>query len=263
MRPAFAAAGMELIEIDWRAPLDDFDGIALVLLGSAWDYQDHPAEFLARLEALEARGLIVCNSPEIVRWNTDKRYLQALAKAGARTIPTVWHDAAGRAEIIAAMDEFGAERVVAKRQIGAGGLGQHSFSRGALPDQDWQLGHPAIIQPFIPAIIEEGEHSLIFIAGTFSHGVTKRAAAGEYRIQSMFGGTEADFAASDSDIDQAAAILAAIPLPTPLYARIDMVRLPDGQLAVMEAEMIEPYLYPQQGPDLGEKLAKAVCTLLG
>tara|TARA_Y100001001_G_scaffold155896_1_gene172159 strand:+ start:793 stop:930 length:138 start_codon:yes stop_codon:yes gene_type:complete len=41
-----------------------------------------------------------------------------------------------------------------------------------------------------------------------------------------------------------------------------MVRLASGELAVMEAEMIEPYLYPEQGPQLGEKMAKAILTRL-
>lgn len=84
LRPAFAARGLELIEIDWRAPLDAFDGMALALIGTPWDYQDHPAEFLARLEALEAGGVRVANPPEVVRWNYDKRYLRELAEHGAR-----------------------------------------------------------------------------------------------------------------------------------------------------------------------------------
>jgi hypothetical protein len=49
----------------------------------------------------------------------------------------------------------------------------------------------------------------------------------------------------------------------PLYARIDMVRLADGRLAVMEAELIEPYLYPLQGPEFGAMLADAVLRLGG
>ena len=53
-------------------------------------------------------------------------------------------------------------------------------------------------------------------------------------------------------------MIAALPFSDALYARIDMARLPSGALAVMEAELIEPYLYPEQGPDLGERLAEAV-----
>ena len=258
LRPAFAARGLELIEIDWRAPLDAFDGMALALIGTPWDYQDHPAEFLARLEALEAGGVRVANPPEVVRWNYDKRYLRELAEHGAPTVPTLWLDDPGRQDVLAALDRFAADSVVVKRQIGAGALGQHRFGRDDLPPEGWRMGHPAMIQPFLPAIVSEGEVSLIFIDGRFSHALRKRAAEGDYRIQSLFGGREEDFAPSPAELARAEAVLAALPFPAPLYARIDMVRLPSGELAVMEAELIEPYLYPEEGPGFGAMLAKGM-----
>ena len=263
LRPAFEAAGMELVEIDWRAPLGEFDRIALVLLGTAWDYQDHPAEFLARLEELAAHGIAVCNPPEVVRWNVDKSYLRELAEIGVATVPTLWSDDPGRTDIAAALESFGTDRVVVKRQVGAGGLGQLSFDRGALPDANWRFGRPAMIQPFLPAILDEGEVGFVFIDGAFSHGVRKRAGKGEYRIQSLFGGTEEDYGPEQHDLAHAQAVVTALPFPAPLYCRIDMVRLPSGELAVMEAEMIEPYLYPEQGPELGERLTVAVLERLG
>ncbi|MFN5820676.1 MAG: hypothetical protein ACK44Y_09640 [Novosphingobium sp.] len=42
-----------------------------------------------------------------------------------------------------------------------------------------------------------------------------------------------------------------------------MVRLQDGRLAVSEAELIEPYLYPEQGPNLGPLLAAGMARRLG
>lgn len=262
LRPAFAGRDMELVEIDWRAPIAEFDGMALALIGTPWDYQDHPAEFLAKLEALEARGVPVANPPEVVRWNCDKRYLKDLAGRGAPTVPTLWQVDPGRAEVLAAMAHFGVESVVVKRQIGAGALGQHRFSHADPPAEDWRMGHAAMIQPFLPSIVEEGEFSLIFVAGTFSHALRKRAANGDYRIQSLFGGREEARSPSSAELAQAEAVLAALPFPAPLYARVDMVRLPGGDLAVMEAELIEPYLYPDHAPELGERLAEAVAVSL-
>ena len=258
LRPAFEAAGMELVEIDWRAPLEAFDGLALVLLGTAWDYQDSPVEFLAKLEALAAREIAVCNPPDMVRWNLDKRYLRELAERGATTVPTLWHEDADRAEIVAAMDAFGTDRVVVKRQVGAGGLGQESFTRDTLPAECWRFGHAAMIQPFLPSVTEEGEFTFLFVDGAFSHGVRKRPAAGDYRIQSLYGGTEEIYAPSPADLMRAEAVLAALPFDDWLYARIDMIGLTDGQLAVMEAELIEPYLYPEQGPELGALMVAGI-----
>lgn len=228
------------------------------MLGTAWDYQDHEVEFAEKLDALASSGITMCNPPEVVRWNAEKSYLHKLEASGATIVPTLWHEDVGRPEVEAAMAHFGTDRVVVKRQVGAGGLGQHSFSRDALPDTDWRMGRPAMIQPFLSSVIEEGEFTFVFVDGDFSHGVRKRPAKGEYRIQSLFGGTEEDYSPEPDDLAKAEAVVAALPFPDPLYTRIDMIRLPDGELAVMEAEMIEPYLYPEQGPDLGKRLARAI-----
>jgi len=234
----------------------------MVLLGTAWNYQDYPEAFLARLQALAAKGIAVCNPPEVVRWNADKRYLRELAERGATTVPTLWLDNAGPTDVRTAMEDFGTDRVVVKRQVGAGGLGQHSFTRDALPDPGWTMGRPCMIQPFLPSVVAEGEYTFVFIDGAFSHGVLKRAGAGDYRIQSLYGGYERDYTPEPQDLARAEAILAAVPFDDLLYARIDMVRLPAGELAVMEAELIEPYLYPEQGPDLGHRLAAAIVARL-
>lgn len=198
----------------------------------------------------------------MVRWNADKRYLRELAGRGATTVPTLWLDDAGLDDVLAAMAEFATDRVVVKRQVGAGGLGQHSFTRDALPDPGWTMGRPCMIQPFLPSVVAEGEYTFVFIDGAFSHGVLKRAGAGDYRIQSLYGGFERDYAPDPQDRARAEAILAALPFDDLLYARIDMVRLPAGELAVMEAELIEPYLYPEQGPDFGRRLAAAIVARL-
>ena len=246
------------MEIDWRAPLETFDGLSLVLLGTAWDYQDHLPEFLAKLETLSEAGIAVCNPPEVVRWNGDKRYLQALADRGVPTIPTLWLDDADRDEINTAFDAFETDRVIVKRQVGAGGLGQHSFTREAPPEPGWRMGHPCMIQPFLPSVVEEGEYTFVFIDGVFSHGVLKRAAEGDYRIQSLYGGREEEYTPAAADLARAQEVVSALPFSDLLYCRIDMARLPSGELAVMEAEAIEPYLYPEQGPCIGMRLAKAI-----
>jgi glutathione synthase/RimK-type ligase-like ATP-grasp enzyme len=262
LRPAFAAAGLELTEIDWRAPIEAFDGIALVMLGTAWDYQDHPEDFIARLDALAARGIIVCNPPDAVRWNADKRYLRELEARGAVTVPTLWQEDCDHAGVVAAMDHFDTNRVVVKRQIGAGGLGQHRFTRESLPAAEWRMGRACMVQPFLPGVVEEGEYTLVFVEGDFSHGVLKRAAEGEYRIQSLYGGYECTYEPDPANLAAAQIVVDALPFDDLLYARIDMVRLASGELAVMEAELIEPYLYPQQGPDLGKRLARAIVARL-
>lgn len=258
------AGRAEVLEFDWRGPIEPIAECRLALLGTAWDYTDHPAEFLARLEALEAAGVEVCNPPQVVRWNADKHYLEDLAARGAPAIPTLWHADPGEADIAAAFDHFGCDRLVVKRRVGAGAVGQFSFTRGDAALSGWQMRTAAMIQPFLPAIQNEGELSLIFLGGQFSHALWKRAVAGDYRIQSLYGGTEHAVRPEAADLARAEAVMAMLPFEQPpLYARIDMVRGLDGQLALIEAELIEPYLYPRQDAGFGTRFAEAVLARLG
>lgn len=248
----------EVQDIDWRAPLEELTGFDLAYLGTPWDYTEAKDEFIARLEALETAGVIVCNKVEVIRWNADKLYLKELAERGAPSIPTLWPDNPGCAEVLAAMDHFGCDKVVVKRRVGAGAVGQHCFSRDDLPPADWRLGQAGMIQPFLPSIQSEGELSFIFVGGELSHALIKRPSAGDYRIQSLYGGREEALDPAPADRAAAEAVMAMLPFAeAPLYARVDMVRMANGELAVIEAELIEPYLYPEQGPDLGKKFADA------
>ncbi len=249
----------ELTDIDWRAPLDVLAGFDLAYLGTPWDYTEAKDEFLARLDALEAAGVVVANPAEVIRWNADKLYLRELETRGCPSIATLWPEAPGPADIHAAFDHFGCDRVVVKRRVGAGAIGQDSFHRSDAAIDAWQMDQPAMIQPFLPAIQSEGELSFIFIGGALSHALIKRAAAGDYRIQSLYGGSEVPLDPAPADREAAEAVMAMLPFSEPpAYARIDMVRLEDGMLAVIEAELIEPYLYPEQGPEFGRKLADAL-----
>lgn len=261
IRPELEARGHALVEIDWRSPVEAFAGLPLVLVGSPWDYQDSEPHFLAQLDALEAAGHVVYNSAATVRWNARKTYLRDLATSGAATIPTLWVDAPTASDIAAAMDQFGTDTVVAKRQVGAGAEGQSIHHRGSL-EPGWRMDHPAMLQPFLPQIQQDGEYSFLFVDGAFSHALRKRPVAGDYRVQSIYGGTNEVLEPSSTDLAAAQAVVAAVPQGTPLYARIDMVRGDDGTLLLMEAEMIEPYLYPEQGPQLGALLAEAIARRL-
>jgi len=246
-------------DIDWRAPLDQLAQFDLAILGTPWDYTEAKDEFLARLGELEAAGVTVCNPLEVVRWNADKLYLKELAERGAVTIPTLWPERATPADVRAAFDHFGTDRVVVKRRVGAGAIGQDSFTRDNPPPADWSLDQAAMIQPFLPAIQTEGEQSFIFIDGALSHALLKQATGGDYRIQTLYGGFETPLDPAPADRAAAEAVFALLPFDQPpLYARIDMVRLEDGRLAVIEAELIEPYLYPEQGPNLGSMLADGI-----
>lgn len=261
IQPAFETRGWALRVIDWEAALKAFEGVDLIMVGSSWNYWDKVEAFLAKLETLESAGAKVCNSPQVVRWNIRKTYLSELAERGASTIPTLWLDRMNAEDARAAMDKFGCDTLVVKRQIGGGAEGQEMLGRGQVTS-DWRFTHKAMVQPFLPSIAKTGELSFLFFGGTYSHCVRKLPRAGDYRIQSLYGGTEVTYEPSADEKAQASAIIDALPFDAPLYARIDMLEGEDGRLLVMEAELIEPYLYPEQGPRMGETLAAAIAREL-
>ena len=46
-----------------------------------------------------------------------------------------------------------------------------------------------MVQKFMDSIVTEGEWSLIFFGGEFSHAVLKTPSSGDFRVQNDFGGT--------------------------------------------------------------------------
>jgi hypothetical protein len=258
LRGPFEARGFRVEDVAWDDAKADWAGYAAVIIGTTWDYWDRLDEFLAALERIEGQTRLF-NGSALVRWNARKTYLRELETKGAKLIPTLWLDVADEAAARSAFDTLGADDLVFKRQVGAGAKDQHRLKRGEpIPE----MRHPMMVQPFLKMIQEEGELSFIFIDGEFCHALIKRAQPGDYRIQSTYGGREEKITPSTDDLAAARAIIGTLD-EAPLYGRVDMLRGPDGGLLLMELEVIEPYLYPIEGPELGERMAAGVARRLG
>ncbi|MCR9268952.1 MAG: hypothetical protein NXH72_03085 [Hyphomonadaceae bacterium] len=257
LRGPFAAQSMQIEDVDWADDTQDWSRFAAVIIGTTWDYWDHADHFLKTLEQIEFVTPLF-NSARLVKWNSDKRYLREFESTDVRLIPTLWIDRVDQAAFENAFAELSSEDLVFKRQVGAGADGQYRLSaEDKLPD----MPHPMMVQPFLSMIQDEGELSFIFIDGEFSHALLKQAKAGDYRIQSTYGGFETPVTPSREDLAEARNVLTHLE-EVPLYARVDMLRGEDGGLRLMELELIEPYLYPLEGPDLGPLMAAAVAKRL-
>ena len=256
LRRGFAPHGLTLTPVRWIDPID-WTRFGAVLVNSAWDYQDRHEDFLATLDRIAALGVPVFNDPGAVRWNIRKTYLRELEARGVPVIPTLWPEAPTRDDIVHAMSAFGIEDVVLKRQVGGGARAQVRYTRANMPEAGSIMDRPGMIQPFIASIATEGEYSFLFVEGEFSHALVKRAKSGDYRIQEAYGGTSQAIDPTPADRAAAQAVLAALATP-PLYARVDMVRGQAGELLLMELEVIEPFLFPKDGPHIGEMLGAAL-----
>src|SRR5260370_3567039 len=104
-----------------------------------------------------------------------------------------------------------------------------------------RVNGPAMVQEFIPEILVHGEWSLIFISGEFSLAALKLPTAGDFRVQSQFGGTANVGEPCAQMIDIATKIVDAL-AERPLYARVDGIEDERGFI-LMEVELIEPELF--------------------
>jgi len=257
LHAACASRGTDLIETVWDEPDIESRGFQGFIVGTVWDYVKRPEEFIAALRRIEASSP-VWNPVETIVWNTQKRYLIDLERAGARLVPTLWHARADEPTIRAAFEELGCERIVVKPEVGAGAWRQVLIERGQpLPHSDQLPPDRTMIQPFIESIETEGEYSLLFFGREFSHAVQKLPKAGEYRIQAVYGGTDREHTPSAAELEAAQRVIDAVPEDL-LYARVDMVRASDSGLMLMELELIEPYLYPVKGDDFAGRFAGAL-----
>jgi len=114
-----------------------------------------------------------------------------------------------------------------------------------------------MLQPFMPAITAEGELSLLFFDGVFSHAVAKMAREGDFRVQFQHGGRYQAIQPGADALKAATRVLEAAARPL-TYARIDLLRAADGALQLMELEAIEPDLYLEHAPDGGAAFARAM-----
>lgn len=241
----------------WSEPDLSAEIYDVVVIGTPWDYAHHLDHFLQVINRLAGQARLF-NSPDVIRWNADKTYLVELGAAGVPTVPTLWMNDIDESDVRTAHQAFGGSGVVVKRVVGAGAKGQVMW-KGKGPVPTPSAGR-VMVQPFLPSAQTEGELSLIYFDGLFSHAAQKRPRAGDYRVQSLYGGTDTVYEPDVEALAVAERALAAVPWDL-LYARVDLMRH-EGRLCLMELEVIEPYLYAVQGPGMGGRFFDALERLV-
>lgn len=237
------------------AELDD----AIVCLRSTWDYHTRSDEFRLWISGLRACDVTVVNPAETVLWNMDKGYLGWLEARGIAVPATRWIAPGAAIELPALLAASGWERAVLKPRVSATAYGTHLVTATTVLDADEQRAlsrNGALLQAFVPEIQSAGETSLMFIDGRFSHAVSKRPSAGDFRVQHEFGGTVGATDASRSLRAFGAQVLDTVPVPW-TYARVDVVATARGAV-LMELELIEPDLFLTFGNDGARRLGDAL-----
>lgn len=262
---ALAARGVAHAVVDWDDSSAEWDGFAMAVVRSPWDYPRRHGEFLAWAERVAALTTLV-NPPAVLRWSADKRYMADLAAAGVATVPTSF---AAPGEAMRWPD---AAEVVVKPAVSAGSLGaaRHAASaRGAAAAHVARLheeGRVAMAQPYLAGVEgERGETALVFVEGAFSHALRKgpMLMPGLRLVGGLY--VEEDIRAAEptqAELAVGRAAVAAIPGGAPLYARVDLVPGDDGRPLVLELELVEPSLFLAHAPGAADRVAAAIAARL-
>lgn len=260
---ALAEIGVEAVVAPWDSP-EDWAAYPLVVVRTPWDYFRRLPEFLAWAKHTSQLTAFV-NPVSVIEWNSHKAYLRELAGKGIPTVPTLWLDR-GVADGATRLAATGWGEVVVKPAVSIGAIGALK-THAADPACQAHLAAlmaegDVLVQPFIESVAAQGEVSLIYFGGAFSHAIRKQPAAGDYRVQDMYGGTNHPYQPAADEVELATLALSATPAPT-TYARVDMVRLQGGRPAVMELELIEPELFLGVAPEAPARFAEVLLCCAG
>ena len=270
---ALATRGVRAVPAVWDDARIDWKKFDAVVIRSCWDYHLRHDEFFRWIDRVTSLGLPMWNAPGTLRWNSRKTYLHDLAIGGVRTVPTLWLEGAGARQRVSSLAEIldatGWDDVVVKPIISASA---HETWRVSIDEarRDASLHDERLhaltaqqgvmVQPFVTEIESEGEWSLLFFGGVFSHAVIKRATAGDFRVTREFGGTHETVTPTPRVLDQAERALRAAPGES-LYARVDGAVI-GGDLVVTELELLEPSLFLDADPAAPERFAAAIVRIL-
>jgi glutathione synthase/RimK-type ligase-like ATP-grasp enzyme len=253
--------------VAWR----EYDG---VVVRSCWDYHLRYDDFFEWVDRVAGAGVPIWNSPTVLRWSSRKTYLHDLEIGGVRTVPTVWllpdNSRAKTASLATILTDTGWERAVVKPIISASAHETWSVTIDEVREDAaaWDarlralIARPGVmVQPFVREVESDGEWSLQFFGGAFSHAVRKYAAFGDFRVTREWGGRHERETPPPNVIRQAERALRAAPGES-VYARVDGVLAGDA-LMVTELELLEPSLFLDADPAAPMRFAQAIAHVLG
>ncbi len=243
---ALEKRGANAIPVLWDSPDIDWRAFDCVVVRSCWDYHRRLPEFLDWLDGL---AVMTINYPKLIKWNADKRYLRELNSFGVIIPDTVWNEIGEQQDVRRLCEERGWSAAVVMPLVSASAYGTECLTNGI-------VSGPIMIQEYLGSIENEGEWSLLYFAGQYSHAVRKRPRAGDFRVQMVFGGTVEPSEPNAAIVAFAEKAISLLPY-APVIARVDILESSKG-CVLMEIEVIEPELFLTDVPGSADRAASAI-----
>lgn len=260
--------GLTIQPAIWNDPTVAWENFDAVVIRSCWDYHHHPEAFLAWIAALESASIPLWNPPAVVRWNSNKRYLLDLPTWNIPTVPTLYVSPHENIKLTPLIAMQGWSDVIVKPAISASAFNTWRINSATDPANEARFAAQhaqaaTLVQPYMPEI-EAGEWSLVYFNGSYSHAALKRPQAGDFRVQGAFGGKSLPHPPPDSLIQQGATIIEQVQSQLEeefLYIRVDGI-VREGELVIMELELIEPGLFIGYEEKAAARFAQAILQRL-
>ncbi|NTD99788.1 hypothetical protein G6M26_28210 [Agrobacterium tumefaciens] len=259
------AKGLNIKLVIWNDPMVNWENYQLAILKSPWDYFDLIDNFHTWLNYLEEKGVKLLNPVDIIRWNTDKRYLKEIESAGLHITPCAFVNKDAKINLNDFFHIFNTERLIVKPCVSGGAKNTFSVTVENVEEINKKLHHLIqkenfIVQPFLKEIIENGEWSFIFFNGIYSHSLIKKAKDGDFRVQPAHGGSVHPQNPNQEMIATASKYVKLF-AKNCLYARVDGTFV-NNQFLLMELELVEPFLFLNTDPQNYERYYKALKELI-
>ncbi len=248
-------------EVSWRNERVGWNDYNAVIVRSTWDYQNDYEIFLKVLEKINNSSAHLENELEIIKWNMNKKYLYDLESKGVRIVDTIWEKKFNPEIAYEYFERLNSEEIIIKPNISANADNTFRLSKENLNGHLHEIEkifaqRDFMVQPFMQNIINEGEYSLFYFDGEFSHAVLKTPKEKDFRVQEEHGGIFKSIIPTEEQKSIAINIINKLST-IPLYARTDLVRTKDNDFALMELELIEPSLYFNRDIKSPERFANA------
>ncbi len=259
-----ARHGLQAHPAVWNDPAFDWSRCNAVVIRSCWDYHLQPEKFLRWIGQLESANIPIFNPASLISWNSNKSYLRELDTSGIPIVPTFWPEDSAAITLERKLKELDWPKAVVKPRISATAyrtqlVTADNAAQAQTLFDELHRGPGVMLQKFIPSISSEGEWSLIFFGGKFSHAVLKRPKPGDFRVQNDFGGSSR---LADPPLHVLASATRAVEAVDPtVYARVDGV-VDQGRFLLMELELIEPMLFLAEHPEAPTRFAAAIAKAL-
>ena len=248
---AFRHKGYAAFPIVWDDPDFNPEDWHCLIFRNTWDYFEKKGAFLDFINRMAEINVCTLNPLSVIQKNLHKFYLSELKEAGVQIVPTIFIPAGSTSDLVELIPQSW-KKVVVKPAFSAGAYETKTYELDSFAQMNddysqFLKSDDLLLQLFMEEILTMGEVSFVYFNKVFSHAVRKVPKEGDFRVQSLFGGSYQAYEANAEILARTQFIVDGIKEPL-LYARVDGIVI-DHEFYLMEVELTEPDLYFE----LGEK----------